>query len=59
MPCVRLPAVRLYYEEVGSGVPIGLIHGTSSDADIWGPAKAELARLGMSRFSENSQDIAA
>src|SRR5262249_32418589 len=29
-----------------SGTPIVLIHGTSSDADIWGRAKAELARLG-------------
>lgn len=46
MPYAQLPTIRLYYEEVGSGAPIVLIHGTSSDADIWGPARTELARLG-------------
>lgn len=46
MPNAQLPTIRLYYDDTGSGVPILLIHGTSSDADIWGPAKAELSRLG-------------
>jgi esterase len=46
MPYAQLATIRLYYEEDGSGTPIALIHGTSSDADIWGPAKAELARQG-------------
>lgn len=46
MPYAQLPTIRLYYDEDGSGVPILLIHGTTSDADIWGLAKAELAHLG-------------
>lgn len=40
MPEIQLPTIRLYYEEHGNGAPILLIRGTSSDADIWGPAKA-------------------
>jgi esterase len=46
MPEIQLPAIRLYYEEHGTGAPILLIHGTGGDADIWGSAPEELARLG-------------
>lgn len=46
MPEIRLPAIRLYYEEQGTGAPILLIPGTGSDADAWGSAPDELARLG-------------
>ena len=46
MPTVQLPQIRLYYAEHGTGAPLLLIHGTSSDADIWGPATQALAELG-------------
>ncbi|MGH9173929.1 MAG: alpha/beta fold hydrolase [Vicinamibacterales bacterium] len=46
MPEIQLPAIRLYYEERGTGAPILLSHGTGSDADTWGSAFEELARLG-------------
>jgi 3-oxoadipate enol-lactonase len=36
----------LYYEEVGEGVPILLIHPAGSTASTWGSATAELARVG-------------
>ena len=36
----------LYYEEVGDGVPILLIHPAGSTASTWGSATAELARIG-------------
>jgi pimeloyl-ACP methyl ester carboxylesterase len=34
---------RLFYKEAGSGPPILLIHGTSIDADTWGPSFDALA----------------
>ena len=44
------PATRngcgLYYEERGEGVPILLIHPAGATASTWGPAAAELARIG-------------
>jgi len=46
VPQIQLPSIRLYYEERGTGVPILLCHGTSSDAGNWGPAIDELARFG-------------
>lgn len=46
MPHIQLPKIRLFYEEHGTGAPILLIHGTSSDADIWEHATEELAQLG-------------
>lgn len=46
MPEIQLPAIRLHYEEHGSGTPILLIHGTGTDADIWGSAPDELASIG-------------
>jgi pimeloyl-ACP methyl ester carboxylesterase len=36
----------LYYEEVGEGVPILLIHPSGATASTWGPATDELARIG-------------
>jgi pimeloyl-ACP methyl ester carboxylesterase len=36
----------MYYEEQGTGAPILLIHGTGGDAESWGSALEELARLG-------------
>lgn len=46
MPEIELPAIRLYYEEHGRGIPILLIHGTGGDVDNWGPAPEELGRIG-------------
>lgn len=37
---------RLYYEELGEGVPILLIHPAGSTASTWGAAADELARIG-------------
>jgi pimeloyl-ACP methyl ester carboxylesterase len=37
---------ELYYEEVGDGVPILLIHPAGSTASTWGSAADELARMG-------------
>ena len=36
----------LYYEELGEGVPILLIHPAGSTASTWGSATEELARIG-------------
>jgi len=46
MPQVQLPGIRLYYEETGTGAPILLCHGTSSDAGNWGAAIDVLGRFG-------------
>jgi pimeloyl-ACP methyl ester carboxylesterase len=46
MPTVSLDGATIYYEERGAGSPILLIHGTGSDANNWGSAPDELARLG-------------
>lgn len=46
MPVIQLPAIRLYYEERGTGTPMLLSHGTGSDAGNWGDAIEELARFG-------------
>jgi pimeloyl-ACP methyl ester carboxylesterase len=43
---VRSGGVDLYYEEAGEGEPILLIHPAGSTASTWGPAAAELARIG-------------
>jgi pimeloyl-ACP methyl ester carboxylesterase len=37
---------NLYYEEVGEGVPILLIHPAGSTASTWGLAKEQLGRIG-------------
>ena len=43
---VRSAGCALYYEEVGEGVPILLIHPAGSTASTWGAATEELARIG-------------
>jgi pimeloyl-ACP methyl ester carboxylesterase len=43
---VRSDGCDLYYEEVGEGVPILLIHPAGSTASTWGSATEELARIG-------------
>ena len=44
----RVPSdgCRLYYEELGEGVPILLIHPAGSTASTWGAAADELAQIG-------------
>jgi pimeloyl-ACP methyl ester carboxylesterase len=46
MGSVRSDGCDLYYEEVGEGVPILLIHPAGATASTWGPANEELARVG-------------
>jgi pimeloyl-ACP methyl ester carboxylesterase len=46
MPDIRLPAIRLYYEERGEGAPILCVHGTASSAMVWEGAVEALSRLG-------------
>jgi 3-oxoadipate enol-lactonase len=43
---VRANGCDLYYEEVGEGVPILLIHPAGSTASTWGSATEALGRLG-------------
>ena len=43
---VRWDGCDLYFEEVGEGVPILLIHPAGSTASTWGAAADELARIG-------------
>jgi len=46
MPIVKVNGIDLYYEEHGTGMPIVVIHGTSSSALVWGDAVHELAARG-------------
>jgi pimeloyl-ACP methyl ester carboxylesterase len=46
MPMINVNGIDLYYEEHGTGVPIFVIHGTSSSALIWRDAVPELASRG-------------
>jgi pimeloyl-ACP methyl ester carboxylesterase len=46
MGSVRSGGCDLYYEEVGEGVPILLIHPAGATASTWGAATDELARIG-------------
>ena len=46
MGSVRSAGCDLYYEAVGRGVPILLIHPAGSTATTWGPVSEELARMG-------------
>ena len=46
MPTVSVNGVKLYFEEQGTGQPIGAIHGTPSSAVLWAGAAAELANHG-------------
>jgi len=43
---VRSDGCDLYYEEVGEGVAILLIHPAGATASTWGAATEELARIG-------------
>lgn len=43
---VRSGGCDLYYDEVGEGVPILLIHPAGATASTWGSATKELARVG-------------
>ena len=43
---VRSEGCDLYYEEVGEGVPILLIHPAGATASTWGSATDELGRIG-------------
>jgi pimeloyl-ACP methyl ester carboxylesterase len=43
---VRSDGCNLYYEELGAGVPILLIHPAGATASTWGSATDELARVG-------------
>jgi pimeloyl-ACP methyl ester carboxylesterase len=46
MGSVRSDGCDLYYEEVGDGVPILLIHPAGATASTWGAVTEELARSG-------------
>ena len=46
MGSVRSDGCDLYYEEMGEGVPILLIHPAGATASTWGAATEELARIG-------------
>jgi pimeloyl-ACP methyl ester carboxylesterase len=46
MSSVRSNGWRLYYEEMGQGVPILLVPPAGSTASTWGAAAEELARIG-------------
>jgi len=46
MGSVRSEECALYYEEVGEGVPILLIHPAGSTASTWGSAIDDLAQIG-------------
>src|SRR5262245_27763855 len=46
MGSVRSDGCDLYYEDVGEGAPILLIHPSGATASTWGPATEELARIG-------------
>jgi pimeloyl-ACP methyl ester carboxylesterase len=46
MGSVRSDGCDLYYEEMGEGVPILLIHPAGSTASTWGAAVDALARIG-------------
>jgi 3-oxoadipate enol-lactonase len=46
MGSVRSDGCNLYYEDMGEGVPILLIHPAGSTASTWGAAAEELARIG-------------
>jgi pimeloyl-ACP methyl ester carboxylesterase len=46
MGSVRSDGCDLYYEELGEGVPILLVHPAGATASTWGSATEELARVG-------------
>ena len=44
MTTVQVNGTELYYEELGSGPPLLLVHGTGAYADLWTPVMDGLAR---------------
>ena len=46
MGSVRAVGCDLYYEELGEGVPILLVHPAGATASTWGSATEGLARVG-------------
>jgi pimeloyl-ACP methyl ester carboxylesterase len=46
MGSVRFDGCDLYYEELGEGVPILLIHPSGATASTWGRVTEDLARIG-------------
>ena len=46
MGSVRSDGCDLYYEELGEGVPILLIHPAGATASTWGSATEKLAQFG-------------
>jgi pimeloyl-ACP methyl ester carboxylesterase len=46
MGFVKFDGCNLYYEEIGQGTPILLIHPAGATASTWGAAIDELARIG-------------
>ncbi len=44
MPTISLNATELYYESIGSGPPLLLIHGLGSSGDDWAFQRDDLAR---------------
>ena len=46
MGSIRSDGCDLYYQEVGQGVPILLIHPAGATASTWGAATQELGRIG-------------
>jgi pimeloyl-ACP methyl ester carboxylesterase len=62
-----LPGAQLYYEVVGSGVPVVLVHGLALDSRMWDaqlPALADIATVirydarGFGRSRRDGRDIA-
>lgn len=46
MAIAKVPGGDLYYEELGDGFPIRLIHPAGATASTWGSVPEELARAG-------------
>jgi pimeloyl-ACP methyl ester carboxylesterase len=46
VPTVHANGIGLYYEELGSGIPILCIHGTSGSALVWANDAREIAKHG-------------
>jgi pimeloyl-ACP methyl ester carboxylesterase len=44
MPSIRTNATELYYETIGRGPPLLLIHGLGSSGDDWAFQRDDLAR---------------
>lgn len=47
MDPARIDCSDLYFDDVGEGAPILLIHPSGATASTWGSAVSELARIGQ------------